>query len=283
MHEYDVALKLLLQSSATSLLRQLTGARVESWEKTEFPLVNTRHADLLGWTTDHELIHIELQSTNKSDMAARMAEYALRVYLQMGRYPKQIVLYVGEAVMRMEAAIEEPGFSFRYQLVDIRDLDAGQLLASPRIEDNLVAILMRLPDQEFTIRQILGRIAKLEEPARSAAFAQFLIISGLRRLVPSVEEEAEKMPILNDIMDHQVIGPAIRKGLQQGLQQGRQEGLKEGLLRSQNILRQLLERRFGPLPEWVGKRVAESSAAELEEITISVLDAKDLEHLFLPK
>jgi predicted transposase YdaD len=132
---------------------------------------------------------------------------------------------------------------------------------------------MRLPDKALTIRQILTRIGKLEEPKRRAAFAQFLIISGLRRLSSSVEEEAEKMPILNDIMDHEVIGPAIRKGLQQG----RQEGLKEG---SQNILRRQLEKRFGPLPQRVAKRLTEMSAAELEEVSIRIFDTDDLDHLF---
>jgi len=217
------------------------------------------------------------------------------------KYPKQIVLYVGEAAMSMDASIEEPGFSFRYELVDIRDLDADLLLASPRIEDNLLAVLMRLPDKALTIRQILTRIGKLEEPKRRAAFAQFLIISGLRRLSSSVEQEAEKMPILNDIMDHEVIGPATRKGLQQGLQQGlkeglkegRQEGLKKGLQQglkegrlegrlegSQNILRRQLEKRFGPLPARIGKLLAEMSAAELEEMSIRIFDTDDLENLF---
>jgi len=74
MHEYDIALKVLLQSSANSLLRQLTGTKVENWVNSELPLVQSRHADLLGWTTEHDLIHIELQASNNSDMAARMAE-----------------------------------------------------------------------------------------------------------------------------------------------------------------------------------------------------------------
>jgi hypothetical protein len=39
MHEYDIALKVLLQSSANSLLRQLTGSSVESWVNTELPVV----------------------------------------------------------------------------------------------------------------------------------------------------------------------------------------------------------------------------------------------------
>ncbi len=81
------------------------------------------------------------------------------------------------------------------------------------------------------------------------------------------------MPILNDIMDHEVIGPAIRKGLQQGRQEGRKEA-------SQSILRRLLERRFGALPEWASNRVAETSAAELEEISVRIFDVDGLEQLF---
>jgi flagellar biosynthesis/type III secretory pathway protein FliH len=49
------------------------------------------------------------------------------------------------------------------------------------------------------------------------------------------------MPILNDILDHEVVGPAIREGLQKGLEQGLQQG-------RQDILRRILEKRFGSLP-----------------------------------
>jgi hypothetical protein len=175
---------------------------------------------------------------------------------------------------------------------------------------------------------------------------------GLRRLSPSVEQEVEKMPILNDIMDHEVIGPAILKELEKGRLEGLKEGLKEGQqMGSQNILRRQLERRFGALPEWASKehaqdghgikrpagrasvfpsslaarsralcafeedaqnghgvklateraseflshlaarsralcaskRLAEISAAELEEIGVRILEVSDLEHLFPPR
>jgi predicted transposase YdaD len=281
MHEYDVALKLLLQASTDSILRQVTGVSVARWLNTEMPQVQTSRADLLGATVDDNLVHVELQSSNDPDMALRMAEYALRIYRQFRKFPKQIVLYVGEPQLRMTASLSEPDsikpdFAFQYTLIDIRDLDATELLASSHIEDNLLAILTRLQDRAATVRQILGRIAKLEEPARRAAFARFLIISGLRRLAAAVKEEAQKMPILNDILDHEVIGPAILQGRQEGRQEGRREGRHE-------MLGRLLEKRFGPIPAWVEPRLANLSAAELDSVAVRVFDISHLEELFPDK
>jgi predicted transposase/invertase (TIGR01784 family) len=226
MQEYDAALKLLLQASASSIVRQATGLHITRWLNVELPRTHMQRADLLGMTSEGHLIHIELQSSNDGKMVLRMAEYALAIYRQFGKFPKQIVLYVGEPRLLMKAALSgpdpaQPDFAFRYTLLDIRDLNSTALLASPHIEDNVLAILTRLQDQAATIREILQRIATLDESERRAIFAQLLIISGLRRLEPIVEE-ARKMPILNSILDHQVIGPAIR----QGRQEGRQEMLR---------------------------------------------------------
>ncbi len=117
------------------------------------------------------------------------------------------------------------------------------------------------------------------------------------------------MPILLDIMDHEVIGPAIRKGLEQGRQEGRLEGRQEGRLEGrqegrlegrqegrlegrqegrqeafreacQNLVRRLLEKRFGEIPVWAEARLAELSAAELEELAVRIFDTSHLEELF---
>jgi len=52
-----------------------------------------------------ELIHLELQSTNHPQLPLRMAEYSLRVYRKFQRFRRQIVLYVGDAKMRMPAEL----------------------------------------------------------------------------------------------------------------------------------------------------------------------------------
>jgi len=83
------------------LLRQLTGVKVVRWLNVEMPQVQSSRVDLLGMTEEGELVHVELQSSNDPDMALRMAEYALRIYREFRVFPRQIVLYVGEAGMRM--------------------------------------------------------------------------------------------------------------------------------------------------------------------------------------
>lgn len=279
MREYDAALKLLLQAASGSVLGQITGhVSVIHWLNAEFKQVQTRRADLLGRTDSGVLVHIELQSTNDNDMPLRMAEYAIGIYRQFRQLPIQVVLYMGEAPLRMAADLRGPDpaapeFSFRFTLADFRDLDGAALLRSDRIEDNVLAILARLQDRTEVVRQILERIAVLNEPARSAMLARFLIISGLRRLAAAVQQEAQKMPILNDILSHEVIGPAILQGREEGLQEGRKEGQRE-------ILRRQLEKRFGAIPDWADSRLSSLSGSELDAIAVCLLDASRLEDLF---
>jgi predicted transposase YdaD len=285
VQEYDIALKALLRASAASVLRQVSGESVSEWLDTETPEVKTSSVDLLGVTTEGHLLHVELQSSNDSTMVLRMAEYCLRIYRQHKKFPKQIVLYIGDAPLRMKASLTGPDLTFRYSLFDIRTLDGSALLASASIQDNLLAVLTRLPDRLDVVREILARIAKLETSAMREAFAQFLIISGLRKLEPAVREEAQKMPILNDILDHQVIGPAIREGLQQGLKQGLKQGLEQGLEQGmqkgrKEILRRQLEKRFGPLPSAIETQLSILSEAQLDDLALRLLDAGTLDELF---
>jgi predicted transposase YdaD len=214
-----------------------------------------------------------------------MAEYAIRIYRKLGRYPKQIVLYVGEAPMRMSTSVREPEFTYQYKLVDIRDIDGDLLLASGHISDNLLAILTNLPDGAATVRLVLRRIANLHEEARRDAFARLLLLSGLRHLEPTVKEEAEKMPILNDIMDHQVLGPAIRQGREEGRQEGLQEGLQKGLQKGshegrQKMIRRLINKRFGTIPARVERRLRNMSTEELDEAAMRILEATSIEDVF---
>ena len=95
--------------------------------------------------------------------------------------------------------------------------------------DNVIAILTRLGDRRAAIHKIIGNIAGLEAAERETALNQLMVLSGLRGL----EEEIRKMPILNDIMDHKVLGREYKRG-------AKEEAL--------NISRRLIEKRFGAIP-----------------------------------
>jgi Domain of unknown function (DUF4351) len=265
VHEYDTTLKALLQEPAEVTVQELAGEAVEKWLPVELPEVRNLRVDLLGETASGGLVHIEFQSGNDNTMGLRMAEYYLQVYRLFGRFPRQTLLYVGDAPLRMSAKLVGPGFSFEYKLMDVRDIDGDRLMESDDLGDNVIAILARLKDRRDAVRRILERIARLPAGKRAAALSRLVLLSGLRKLGDVVKEEVNRMPILNDIMDHDLLGPKLREGIRQG---------------ELTILRRLIYKRFGEIPGWAEQRLTSRSPAELEALSDRVLDASSLEELF---
>ena len=124
-------------------------------------------------------------------------------------FPRQILLYVGEAPMRMERELRGPDLLFQYRLIDIRTLDGDRLLESEEVGDNVIAILAQLRNHKEAVRRIVERIAGLAMAERETALAQLTILAGLRHLARTVEQETRKMPIDIDIRDHEVLGPYV--------------------------------------------------------------------------
>lgn len=80
----------------------------------------------------------------------------------------------------MPSGIVEEGLSFHYATLDIRELDADELLNSARIGDNVLAILCNVPEPTTSLRRILERLAALKPDQRDRAVRLLLILSGLR-------------------------------------------------------------------------------------------------------
>jgi hypothetical protein len=266
VHEYDTVLKSLLTGWENTLFERITGVREGRWINIELPKVAQPRVDLLLETTESDdsarrIIAMELQSTNDPLMPVRMAEYSLSVYRAHEIFPEQYVLYVGSAPMRMPSELAGPNHICRYKIVDIRDLDAETLLNSPLPADNVIAILARYSNKMETIGRILSRIAKLEKSEAERVFSKLAILAGLRRLEDTVKKEARQLPILDDIMDHQIIGPAIRQG-------------------NLDMLREQITDRFGtPSPE-TEERLAKMSVAELKGLGVRLMHVKSLTELF---
>jgi len=138
-------------------------------------------------------------------------------------------------------------------------------LASNNPGDNVIAILTRLGGEPDAVRRVLKRIAAAPSGEREQALAELLIIARLRQLSGEVNRETKKMPILEDIMDHDVIGPAIR--------QGRAEGQIELLLG-------MIEKKFGVIPPRIHKRIASLKPNQIKTAGLRLLDAQRIEDLF---
>jgi hypothetical protein len=104
----------------------------------------------------------------------------------------------------------------------------------------------------------------LPPAGREGALSQLLILAGLRRLEETVEREIEKMPVYIDLLKNKVLGPAFKRGMEEG---------------EMRILRRQIEKRFGAIPNWAEERLAGRSAAELEELSLRILDVPSIEDL----
>ena len=225
--------------------------------------------DLLAELVNTKLLQIELQSSNITDLPLRMLEYGAGIWRVQGSFPRQIVLYVGNDRLRMPGGVNSgTGLDYQYHLVDIRDLDGEALLASDSTADNILAVLTELNDKAAAIRRIIGKIARLRPGRREDALRKLLILCGMRGLARLCQQESKSMPVDMDIMDHEVLGPLLRKEQYEG----RLEATK-------TMLRRQIEKRFGSIPTWADQRLKDSPLSVAEDLVLKVIDARSIEEL----
>lgn len=123
------------------------------------------------------------------------------------------MLYVGYEPLRMPSQLIGDDVSFAYRLLDIRELDSEPLIESDRVADNVLAILGRLRSEKVDVHRTLARIAHSPPSTRNLALNEWTILAGLRRLRSIIETEIHSMPVVLDIMDHDLFGPILKKGI----------------------------------------------------------------------
>jgi len=164
----------------------------------------------------------------------------------------------------MKNEIAGPDWTFRFHMVDIRDLDGELLLASDNPGDNVIAILTRMGSEPDAVRRVLKRVATAPAEARDEALAELSIVAGLRKLTAQVKREVN-MPIQEDIMDDEVWGPWIL--------QNRAEA-------QMAMLRRQIEKKFGGIPPQIRERLDALEPAQIEATGLRLLDAQRIEDLF---
>ena len=134
----------------------------------------------------------------------------------------------------------------------------------------LLAILCRVDEARVIIKKILERIAGLTAKARTDVLAKLLVLAGLRNWQALVTEEAKQMAITIDIMEN----PFLKEVFEEGEQKGIEKGIEKG---ESALLKRLLEKRFGPLPEWAVSKLENGDREAFERWGLQILEAASLE------
>jgi hypothetical protein len=177
--KYDLVVKDLFQRDHPSLLDQLTGGvSVRAVLTVELARVEERRADLVLLLADGDIFHIEFQSGNDDDMPYREGIYCLLLDQKCRRRVRQVVLYVGSARMRMADHVDLGETRAAYTLIDIREIDARELIASGRPGD--LALAMLAGGGAERVLEILKRASKLSGAERQRVLSQLVLLSGSR-------------------------------------------------------------------------------------------------------
>jgi predicted transposase YdaD len=269
----DLLLKHLFKNPATKLIEIILGKKI-NWQllqDTDLKIVKNREADLVVKLEDNTILHIEIQSTNDPSMPYRMFEY---FYLITDKYkPKdliQVCIYLGKEPLKMSDKIQFSDWTYRYRLIDMKDVPCRELAKSPNITDKLLAGLCKIEDPKFYVENVIKEIKKANPKDRKELFTLFLEISKIRNNIEEeikmyIRQEDFEMPITiewtwEELESYPGIGKALKTGkekfIKEGLQQGLQQGLKDSIL-------EILELKFGVLPEDVKAKINSTDDIEV--------------------
>ena len=262
---YDTALKAMFLRDGDGIIRrQLFGGKVSEVLPTEQPQVYNQRADLVVRTTAGRLHHVEFQATNEVVLPRRILRYYIYLEDTYGVHVTQTVLYMGREPMRLNDTYATPTLHFRFAIVNLRELDAEPLLASPDWVDNVLALIAK-GSPERALDVLLPRIRALKGEEQELAAGALTLLSGILGMEAAVSAKLLEVGMI-DVMENKILGPAIRQGLAQGREQGRQEMLREQLLT-----------KFGLLPEWASQRLQSASSEELSNWARRILTSTTLE------
>jgi len=257
---------------------------------------------------------LEFQSKPDKWMAVRMMAYVSLLaqsliqqkQLQHGKLPPLIplVLYNGHARWTAPTDVNQcfspslPGLArFRPRLM-YHLIDEARLQLSPSAEvRNLVDAVFQLersPDLDTVGRLIMALRLALQAPGQNelqrtlnawlreqiSRKAPPELSEGVATTLAQIPDLIEGTPMLADTMGR-LFTEALQKGKMQGRKEGLQKGLREG--RDEGVawtLTQLIEHRFGPIPDWALNRIQSTPPDQLARWVPLILTAPSLEALF---
>ncbi len=231
MPSKDITLKDIFEEVPHRLSKILSPAPIKELLPTALPSTELR-VDFLARLEDESILHMEFQSFNDANMPWRMLRYYTAIAEKYKTHNiKQIVVYVGNEKLRMKSSLKIKNLVFKYEILDIRQIDCRVLLESPDPMDRLLACLCKVEDEVYLIEKLIKTMEGMNDEERKDYLLKALTLTELRpNLRIRLTEEVKPMPIVVRPEDIRLSKRKLRKDIlyRLGLEEGKQIGLEEG-------------------------------------------------------
>jgi len=255
----DITLKDIFEEVPHRLSKILSPAPIKELLPTALPSTELR-VDFLARLEDESILHMEFQSFNDTNMPWRMLRYYTAIAEKYQTHNiKQLVVYVGNEKLRMKSSLKIKNLVFRYEILDIRQIDCKILLESQDPVDRIMACLCKIEDEGYLIEKLVETLEGMEEEQRKDYIMKLLTLTELRpKLRIRLSEEVRHMPIVVRPEDIKLPKRKLRKDIlyRLGLEEGKQIGHEEGFLKAlQDTVLTAIRGKLGRVPEGVEVRV----------------------------
>ena len=228
------------------------------------------------------MIHVEVQGDRKTEFPQRMYIYHYRFFDRYGGSVVSVAVLADDDPRWRPSDYSYELWSCRLRLEFpiVKLLDYESRLAELESSDNpfAIVVLAHLQSQrernnpEGRLLSKMALIRRLYERGyeRQAILDLFRFIDWVLELPEDLEIRFEaELEQLEKERRMRYVTSIERRGVEKGIQQ-----------KANALLKRLLNRRFGELPEWVETRLATASREELEHWAERVLEAQRLEDVF---
>ncbi len=231
-------------------------------------------------------IHVEVQGTQQAEFAERMFVYNYRIFDRYKRPVASLAVLADEhkhwkptsygfAVLGCRHTLEFPVA----KLTDYED-KVDELLASENAFGLITAAHIltqktRKKHQErYEAKLRLIRLLYERQWDKQRVIDLFSVVDWLLQLPEWLNSQVlQELETIEESKKVRYVTSVERIGMAKGIAEGRLEG-------ESRLLRRLLERRFGVLPEWASEQLISASEEQLEAWGEALLTAPTLEAFF---
>ncbi len=208
---------------------------------TEEQRIEDRRSDLEAKVTpvqgDPFILHLEIQNANEDQMPVRMLRYLADIHLAYPSYRVyQCLVYIGAKPLAMAAGLDSPQLHYRYEMIDMRDIDYHTLYDSQTPDALVLAILGDFggDDPQDVVVRLLMKLRSLagQDEGRLREYLQMLeVLADNRHLGINIQEAYDMLQIDIERL------PSYQKGMEKGMEKGER-------LKALEVARELLALNF---------------------------------------
>jgi len=196
MGDKDIVSKEIIKEIGRDISMHILGIDIQG-EVTlvdkEWTRVEKRDSDIV-FKNGNKIFHIELQSSNHSKMELRMLRYYSDILFEYKDCSvEQHVIYIGQEKCRMKNEIVRDEISYKYGILDVKDIACEDLL----YHDNPSAVALSIlcdfenKDKQMVVNTILKRIKELTN-GDEIEFGNYMKKVSVLSINRDLEDEVEK-------------------------------------------------------------------------------------------